>query len=82
MCMCMCMCIHMRVYFGINLPGHSTILQVCNSCESPTQFEPPNAGVGSVQLRDLDFSPSPQVFEQVSHELYSDHPPLTKYSNN
>ena len=49
-----------------HLPGQVTSLQAIVSVASPSQSFPPfDAGVATCLVR--DFSPSPQVLEQVDH---------------
>ena len=73
----------LRLNHGIkllSLPGHAEVLQSWSSAVEPEQSEPePNLG-GFVQVLDLDWVPTPQVFEQTDQAPNVAHFPCAEKS--
>ena len=63
------------------LPGHGPASQPPDELTSPLQVFPPYAGVGFVQLLDLECVPEVQLTEHAPQEPQPAHPPWTANKN-
>lgn len=62
-----------------NLHGQSFTLQAMLSVDLVgSHCKPSESGGGLLQIRDLNFTPPPQVTEHLENSLQLLHPPLTK----